>query len=124
VVFQTTAERGRSSSRGWRFISFSRGLQNREGLWVAGRTPASKTPCGCASRWGRRCSPPCCCWRAKLAACVAARVAYGPGFIEQGYVAADWRTAKLMISLFWGQVVAMSAVAAAMGGPATEKESH
>jgi hypothetical protein len=53
---------------------------------------------------------------AKLLACVAARIAYGPGFIEQGYVAADWRTAKLMISLFWGQVVVMSAVAAAIGG--------
>jgi hypothetical protein len=53
---------------------------------------------------------------AKLAPCVAARVAYGPGFIEQGYVAADWRTAKLMISLFWGQVVVMSVVGAAIGG--------
>ena len=52
---------------------------------------------------------------AKLAACVVARFVYGPGFIEQGYVAADWRTAKLMISLFWAQAVVMSAVAAGMG---------
>ena len=38
---------------------------------------------------------------AKLAACVVARFVYGPQFIERGYVAADWRSAKLMISLFW-----------------------
>lgn len=38
---------------------------------------------------------------AKLAACVVARVKYGPAFVEQGYVAGDWHTAKLMISLFW-----------------------
>lgn len=37
----------------------------------------------------------------KLAACVVARFTYGPDYIAQGYVAADWRTAKLMISLFW-----------------------
>ena len=38
---------------------------------------------------------------AKLAACVVARIVYGPDYIEHGYVAADWRTAKLMISLTW-----------------------
>jgi hypothetical protein len=38
---------------------------------------------------------------AKIAACLVARLVYGPNFIEEGYVAADWRTAKLMISLFW-----------------------
>jgi hypothetical protein len=38
---------------------------------------------------------------AKLAACVVARVVNGPDYIERGYVAADWRSAKLMISLFW-----------------------
>lgn len=37
----------------------------------------------------------------KLAGCVVARVAYGPDYIAQGYVAADWRTAKLMITLLW-----------------------
>jgi hypothetical protein len=37
----------------------------------------------------------------KLAGCVVARVVYGPDFIDRGYVAADWRTAKLMISLLW-----------------------
>ena len=61
---------------------------------------------------------------AKLAACVVARFVYGPGFIEQGYVAADWRTAKLMISLFWAQAVVMSVVAAGIGGRATEKQLY
>jgi hypothetical protein len=53
---------------------------------------------------------------AKLAACVAARVAYGPGILEQGYVAADWRRATLMISLFWGHATLMSVAGAAFGG--------
>jgi hypothetical protein len=38
---------------------------------------------------------------AKLLACVVARFVYGPNYVEQGYVAANWQTAKLMISLFW-----------------------
>ena len=38
---------------------------------------------------------------AKLAGCVVARIVYGPDYIERGYVSADWRSAKLMISLFW-----------------------
>lgn len=37
----------------------------------------------------------------KLAGCVVACFFYGQDYIEQGYVAADWRTAKLMITLFW-----------------------
>jgi hypothetical protein len=37
----------------------------------------------------------------KLAGCVVARLVYGPDYIAQGYVAADWRTAKLMITLLW-----------------------
>jgi hypothetical protein len=37
----------------------------------------------------------------KLAGCIVARVVYGPDYIAQGYVAADWRTAKLMITLLW-----------------------
>jgi hypothetical protein len=53
---------------------------------------------------------------AKLLACIVARLVYGPGFIEQGYVAGDWRTAKLMISVYWGLVVGMSVVGAAIGG--------
>lgn len=48
---------------------------------------------------------------AKLAACVVARVAYGPDYVEQGYVAADWRTAKLMISIFWSLTVGLSLAA-------------
>jgi hypothetical protein len=46
---------------------------------------------------------------AKLAACVVARIVYGPDYIEQGYVAADWRSAKLMISLFWSFSTLLSA---------------
>jgi len=38
---------------------------------------------------------------AKLAACVVARIVYGPDYIQLGYVSGDWRSAKLMISLFW-----------------------
>jgi len=38
---------------------------------------------------------------AKLTGCVVARIVYGPNFVEEGYVAGDWRTAKLMISVFW-----------------------
>ncbi|HEY1170709.1 MAG TPA: hypothetical protein VGH19_05005 [Verrucomicrobiae bacterium] len=37
----------------------------------------------------------------KLAACVVARFVYGPDYMEQGYIAGDWRTAKLMITLLW-----------------------
>jgi hypothetical protein len=37
----------------------------------------------------------------KLAGCVVARLVYGPDYIAQGHVAADWRTAKLMITLLW-----------------------
>ena len=37
----------------------------------------------------------------KLASCVVTRFFYGPDYMAQGYVAADWRTAKLMITLFW-----------------------
>jgi hypothetical protein len=45
---------------------------------------------------------------AKLAACVVARIVYGPDYMAQGYVAADWRTAKLMISLFWSFTTLLS----------------
>ena len=38
---------------------------------------------------------------AKIAGCLAARIVYGPGFISNGYVAGDWGTAKLMITVFW-----------------------
>lgn len=37
----------------------------------------------------------------KLAGCVVARFVYGPDYIARGYVAANWQTAKLMISLLW-----------------------
>jgi hypothetical protein len=47
---------------------------------------------------------------AKLSGCVVARVVYGPDYIAQGYVSDDWRTAKLMISLFWILSTAMSAM--------------
>jgi hypothetical protein len=38
---------------------------------------------------------------AKLAGCVVARFVYGPDYMQRGYVSGDWRSAKLMISLFW-----------------------
>src|SRR4029079_17088242 len=52
---------------------------------------------------------------AKLSACVVARLCYGPDYIEHGYVAADWRTAKLMISLTWTSITAISAACIAHG---------
>ena len=51
----------------------------------------------------------------KLAACVVARFVYGPDFMEQGYIAADWRTAKLMISLTWSTITAISVACLAHG---------
>jgi hypothetical protein len=45
----------------------------------------------------------------KLSACVVARLVYGPSYLEEGYAAADWRTAKLMISLLWTVTIALSA---------------
>ena len=45
----------------------------------------------------------------KLAGCVAARVAYGPDYLEHGYAAGDWRTAKLMITMFWTLSTTLSA---------------
>ena len=47
----------------------------------------------------------------KLAACVVARIVYGPDYIAQGYVSADWHTAKLMISLVWAGTLLVSALA-------------
>jgi len=44
----------------------------------------------------------------KIAACVVARIVYGPEFIALGYVAGDWQTAKLMISIMWAGTVAVS----------------
>jgi hypothetical protein len=47
----------------------------------------------------------------KLGACVVARIVYGPDYIAQGYVSADWQTAKLMISLMWAGTLLVSAFA-------------
>ena len=44
----------------------------------------------------------------KLAGCVAARIVYGPDYLALGYAAADWRTAKLMISVLWFLSTALS----------------
>jgi hypothetical protein len=44
----------------------------------------------------------------KIAACGVARIVYGPDFITLGYVAGDWQTAKLMISVMWAGTVAVS----------------
>ncbi len=47
----------------------------------------------------------------KLSACVVARVVYGPDYIALGYASADWRTAKLMISVMWSGTLLVSALA-------------
>ena len=47
----------------------------------------------------------------KLGACVVARIVYGPDYIAQGYVSADWQTAKLMISLMWVGTLLVSGMA-------------
>ncbi len=47
----------------------------------------------------------------KIAACVVVRIVYGPDYIAQGYVSADWQTAKLMISLMWAGTLLVSALA-------------
>ena len=52
---------------------------------------------------------------AKLSACVVARLVYGPDYMEHGYVAADWRTAKLMISLTWSSITTISLGFMALG---------
>ena len=48
----------------------------------------------------------------KLSSCVVVRFVYGPTALEDGYMSADWQTAKLMISLFWIGTVALSGVLA------------
>ena len=45
---------------------------------------------------------------AKMIGCVVARIVYGPNFLADGYIAGDWRTAKLMISTFWALNIAMA----------------
>lgn len=37
----------------------------------------------------------------KILGCAAARIVYGPDALAEGYMAADWRTAKLMITVMW-----------------------
>lgn len=44
----------------------------------------------------------------KLVGCIAARIVYGPDYLANGYAAADWRTAKLMISVLWVLSVSLS----------------
>ena len=50
----------------------------------------------------------------KIASCVVVRVVYGPDALADGYMAGDWQTAKLMISLFWSGTVFVSAILAAV----------
>ena len=52
---------------------------------------------------------------AKLLACAVVRVVYGPDALAAGYMAGDWHSAKLMISLFWAQAVALSVAGLVMG---------
>jgi|SRR5438445_1118725 len=49
----------------------------------------------------------------KIAGCVVVRIVYGPDALVDGYMAGDWQTAKLMISLFWIGTVTVSVVSAA-----------
>lgn len=44
----------------------------------------------------------------KLAGCMVARLLYGPDYLNQGYAAGDWRTAKVMIGIFWTLNVTLS----------------
>ena len=44
----------------------------------------------------------------KLIGCLVARIVYGPDCLAQGYLAADWRTAKLMITVLWTLSTALS----------------
>jgi len=48
----------------------------------------------------------------KIASCVVVRIVYGPDALADGYMAGDWQTAKLMISLFWIGTVIVSVVSA------------
>ncbi|HXT38643.1 MAG TPA: hypothetical protein VN887_01330 [Candidatus Angelobacter sp.] len=48
----------------------------------------------------------------KIASCVVVRIVYGPEALADGYMAGDWQTAKLMISLFWSGTVFVSFVLA------------
>ena len=47
----------------------------------------------------------------KLAACVVARIVYGPDYLALGYASADWHTAKLMISLMWAGTLLVTLLA-------------
>ena len=49
----------------------------------------------------------------KIASCIVVRIVYGPDALADGYMAGDWQTAKLMISLFWIGTVIVSVVSAA-----------
>ncbi len=47
----------------------------------------------------------------KLASCVVVRIVYGPNALAEVFMAAGWRTAKLMISLMWAGTLLVSALA-------------
>src|SRR5205807_9543738 len=49
----------------------------------------------------------------KIASCIVVRIVYGADAQADGYMAGDWQTAKLMISLFWIGTVIISVVSAA-----------
>jgi hypothetical protein len=46
----------------------------------------------------------------KLGGCVVARMVYGPNALADGYMAADWHTAKVMISTMWAGIIFASAL--------------
>jgi hypothetical protein len=61
---------------------------------------------------------------AKLAGCALARAVYGPRFIADGYVAGDWRSAKLMIASFWIIASALSLAFLVAGYLSVDSDNH
>ena len=47
----------------------------------------------------------------KISGCIVARVVYGPDALALGYMAADWQTAKVMISVVWAGTLLVSGIA-------------
>ena len=46
----------------------------------------------------------------KISGCIVARVVYGPDALALGFMAADWRTAKVMLSVVWAGTLLASAL--------------
>jgi len=44
----------------------------------------------------------------KILGCIVARIIYGPDALRDGFMAADWRTAPVMIGCFWTGTILLS----------------